>query len=59
MLACNIEYDESYHLKVYKAINTAIWKELEDGLISQKQLNAERFKRLSIELPPPKILTDF
>lgn len=46
MLACNIKYDESYHLKIYKAINTAIWKELEDGLITQKNLNVERFKRL-------------
>ncbi|ENQ3077227.1 YjjG family noncanonical pyrimidine nucleotidase [Bacillus sp. WLY-B-L8] len=50
MLACNIEYDESYHLKVYKDINTAIWKELEDGLITQKNLNVERFIRLSNKL---------
>lgn len=50
MLACNIKYDESYHLKIYKAINTAIWKELEDGLITQKNLNVERFKRLSNKL---------
>lgn len=50
MLACNIEYDESYHLEVYKNINTAIWKELEDGVITQKKLNVERFKRLSNQL---------
>lgn len=43
----NIEYDENYHLKVYKDINTAIWKELENGLITQKKLKVERFKRLS------------
>ncbi|MCM3736692.1 YjjG family noncanonical pyrimidine nucleotidase [Bacillus cytotoxicus] len=50
MLAFHIEYDESYHLKVYKDINTAIWKELEDGLITQQELNEERFKRLSNQL---------
>lgn len=47
MLEFNINYDENYHLKIYKDINTAIWKELEDGLITQKKLKVERFKRLS------------
>lgn len=46
----NIEYDENYHLKVYNDINTAIWKELENGLITQKELKIERFKRLSHSL---------
>jgi len=50
MLAFHIEYDESYHLEVYKEINTAIWKEFEDGLITQKKLSFERFKRLSDKL---------
>ncbi|WP_315118119.1 YjjG family noncanonical pyrimidine nucleotidase [uncultured Clostridium sp.] len=50
MLEFNIEYDENHHLKVYKEINTAIWKELEDGLITQKKLKVERFKRLSDKL---------
>lgn len=50
MLEFDIEYDENHHLKVYKDINTAIWKELEDGLITQKQLKVERFKRLSNQL---------
>ncbi len=36
MLDLNIAYDENYHLKVYKEINTAIWKEFEQGLITQK-----------------------
>ena len=45
-----IEYDENHHLKVYKDINTTIWKELEEGLITQKDLNIERFKRLSERL---------
>lgn len=50
MLEFDIEYDENYHLKVYKDINTAIWKELENGLITQKKLKIERFKRFSDSL---------
>lgn len=50
MLEFNIEYDEDYHLNVYKDINTAIWKEFEDGLITQEKLKIERFKRLSDRL---------
>ena len=45
-----ITYDENYHFKIYKEINTAIWKELEGGLITQKKLKTERFKRLSKKL---------
>jgi len=45
-----IEYDEEYHFKIYKEINSAIWKELENGLITQKKLKIERFKRLSQKL---------
>ena len=45
-----IEYKEDYHFKIYKEINTAIWKELEDGLITQKKLKTERFRRLSKKL---------
>lgn len=50
MLEFNIEYDENYHLKVYSDINAAIWKEFENGLITQKELKVERFKRLSHKL---------
>lgn len=50
MLEFDIEYDENHHLKVYKDINTAIWKELENGLITQKKLKIERFKKLSDKL---------
>ncbi|MDF2883580.1 MAG: superfamily [Clostridiaceae bacterium] len=46
----NIEYDEEYHLKIYQDINTVIWKEFEKGLITQKKLKTERFKRLSDKL---------
>ena len=38
MLEFDIKYDENYHLKIYSDINTAIWKEFEDGLIAQKEL---------------------
>ena len=50
MLEFNIEYDESYHLKIYKDINDAIWKDFENGLITQEKLKIERFKRLSDKL---------
>ena len=50
MLEFDIKYDENHHLKIYKSINTAIWKEFENGLITQKKLKVERFKRLSDSL---------
>lgn len=50
MLEFDIAYDENYHLKIYQAINTAIWKEFEEGLITQEKLKVERFKRLSDSL---------
>jgi len=50
MLEFDIEYDENHHLKIYQGINTAIWKEFEEGLITQKKLKVERFKRLAVEL---------
>jgi len=45
MVEFDIEYDENHHLKIYKELNTAIWKELEEGLITQEKLKIERFKR--------------
>lgn len=50
MLEFNIDYKEEYHLKIYQDINNAIWKEFEQGLITQKKLKIERFKRLSDKL---------
>ena len=50
MLEFNIDYDENHHLKIYHDINSAIWKEFEEGLITQKKLKVERFKRLSTNL---------
>ena len=46
----DILYDPDHHLKIYGAINTAIWKEFEEGKITQNTLKVERFKRLSLEL---------
>ena len=53
ILEFGINYDESYHFETYKIINSAIWKELEEGLITQSKLKIERFKRLSDKLQIP------
>lgn len=50
MLELDIEYDENHHLRIYQEINSAVWKELERGLITQDKLNTERFRRLSEKL---------
>lgn len=47
MLEFDIAYDENHHLKIYQEINTAVWTEFEDGIITQDRLNSERFKRFS------------
>lgn len=53
ILEFGINYDESYHFETYKVINNAIWKELEQGLITQSKLKIERFKRFSDKLQIP------
>ena len=45
MIDFGIDYDESYHFNTYEEINCAIWKELEQGLITQEKLKTERFRR--------------
>ena len=50
MLEFDIEYDENHHLKIYSEINSAIWKEFENGIITQEKLKVERFKRLADRL---------
>lgn len=50
MVEFDIAYDENHHLKIYQGINNAIWKEFEEGRISQAHLKVERFKRLSKHL---------
>jgi putative hydrolase of the HAD superfamily len=47
MIEFDIEYDENHHLKIYHDINSAIWKEFEQGLITQEKLKVERFRRFS------------
>ena len=44
MIDFGIDYDESYHFNTYEEINCAIWKELEQGLITQEKLKTERFR---------------
>lgn len=46
----DIPYDQAHHLKIYETINSAIWKEFEEGKITQNTLKVERFRRLSKEL---------
>lgn len=50
LIEFNIEYDENHHLKVYQEINRQIWREFEEGTITQEKLKIERFKRLSDKL---------
>lgn len=50
MFDFEIEYDEKHHLKIYKDINSKMWKEFEEGKITQKKLKTERFRRLSEKL---------
>lgn len=45
-----VHYEEAYHLELYKKINTAVWRELEQGLLTQPQLNLLRFSRLQEQL---------
>ena len=59
MLEFNLDYKEDYHLEIYKEINSAVWKELEKGLITQKELNALRFQRLLERLKQNINASDF
>ncbi|MGL4568653.1 MAG: YjjG family noncanonical pyrimidine nucleotidase [Fusobacteriaceae bacterium] len=45
LIQYEIDYREDYHLPIYKEINTKIWKELEQGEITQSELKVERFRR--------------
>ncbi|MDF2610194.1 MAG: superfamily [Lachnospiraceae bacterium] len=50
MIHFHVDYNEEYHLPIYHNINSAIWREFEEGLITQEVLKVERFRRLSKEL---------
>jgi putative hydrolase of the HAD superfamily len=56
LIGYDINYSEDYHLKIYKDINGKIWKELEEGKITQSELKVERFRRycehLNLDLNP-------
>ncbi|MBA1335589.1 MAG: Pyrimidine 5'-nucleotidase YjjG [Firmicutes bacterium] len=41
-----IEYDEKYHLDLYRKINSQIWEEFEKNLITAEELKGERFRRM-------------
>lgn len=49
----NLNYEESFHLEIYKEINSAVWKELEQGLITQSELNILRFQRFLERMEAP------
>lgn len=49
LLQFNMGYDEDYY-RIYTDINEGIWKEFEKRLITQKELQTERFRRLSDKL---------
>lgn len=42
-----LEYDENYHFKIYKEINSTLWKDFELGIIPQEKINEVRFKIFS------------
>ncbi|HAO61968.1 MAG TPA: noncanonical pyrimidine nucleotidase, YjjG family [Erysipelotrichaceae bacterium] len=50
ILEFQIDYDEAHHLPIYQTINDAIWKEFEEGTITQKKLKTERFRRFAEKL---------
>lgn len=41
-----IEYDEKFHLDLYRKINGQIWEEFEKNLITAEVLKGERFRRM-------------
>lgn len=44
------EYPKEYCIQTYKKINTQIWKEFEQGLITSDALKVERFNRFAKEI---------
>ncbi len=44
MKESNLEFEEE-HLLIYKEINVGIWQEFEKGLITQKELKIDRYRR--------------
>lgn len=50
MLEQGMAYDYETHFQLYKEVNHKIWKELEEGKITQERLKSERFKRFGNEV---------
>ncbi|RDY27560.1 noncanonical pyrimidine nucleotidase, YjjG family [Romboutsia weinsteinii] len=44
------EFDKDYCITEYKKVNTKIWEEFEQGLISSSDLKVERFRRFAYNL---------
>lgn len=59
MRAFDFPYEESLHLKVYHDVNIAIWKEFEEGRITQQVLKVERFRRLAERLQAAFVPEEF
>ncbi len=59
MAEFGFDYDETVHFPMYHNINAAIWKELDQGLITQKELKHERFRRLAVQLKSDMNVYDF
>lgn len=52
-------FEEAYHLPLYHRINHGVWKEFEEGRISQAVLKVERFRRLAHALESTFLPADF
>ncbi len=63
LTAFGVNYSESVHLTAYKKINTAIWDDLEKGLIQQADLKVERFRRylshMNLDISPVEMATKY
>lgn len=47
LIQYHLDQNLEHHLKIYQEINDGIWKEFEEGKITQKTLKVERFRRLA------------
>ncbi|MEL7648344.1 MAG: YjjG family noncanonical pyrimidine nucleotidase [Sedimentibacter sp.] len=45
MLDYGFDYDEKYHYSIYAHINNSLWKDFDNGLITQEKLKYERFRK--------------
>lgn len=45
MLNYGFDYDEKYHYSIYADINNSLWRDFDNGLITQEKLKYERFRK--------------